>query len=111
HEVAGGEHADVGHGHPGVLQRGHGGLGGQVDDGVVRALAELGHVDPEDPDVSAGHQAAPCRGSNAKFTASVPAVSSPTGTVVSFTFIPSWTCSGSSSTLTTLPRTDVPSQS
>ena len=35
----------------------------------------------------------------------------PTGTVVSRTFIPNVTCSGSAGTFTTFPRTLVPSQS
>ena len=44
-------------------------------------------------------------------TASVPAASVPTGTVVRRTFMPSVTCSGSGSMLVRLPRTLVPSQS
>src|SRR6185295_15354606 len=80
HETAGGEHADVLHGHAAVGQRTHGRLGGQVDGVAVEVLAELGHVDPEDPDV-VSHQAT-STGSNPKPTASVPAASAPTGTVV-----------------------------
>ena len=51
HQVAGGEDADVGHRDPTVGQGGEDRLGGEVDDVLVRILAELGHVDPEDPDV------------------------------------------------------------
>ena len=41
--------AHVLHGHPAVGQRAEGRLGGQVDGVQVRVLAELGHVDAEDP--------------------------------------------------------------
>ncbi len=50
-------------------------------------------------------------GSKPKPMASVPAASVPIGKVVRRTFMPRCTCSGSGSTLTTLPRTLVPSQS
>ena len=36
---------------PGVLDRFHSGLGGQVNRVFVRMLPELGHVDPQDPDI------------------------------------------------------------
>jgi hypothetical protein len=39
------------HGDPTVGQRRQGRLGGQVDHVGLGVLAELGHVDPEDPDV------------------------------------------------------------
>ncbi len=51
HEVAGGEHAHVLHGDAGVAERAERGLGGEVDGVLVGVLAELRHVDPEDPDV------------------------------------------------------------
>ena len=38
---------------PGVGEGAHDRLGPEVDDVVVGVLAELGHVDPEDPDVVA----------------------------------------------------------
>ncbi len=53
HQVAGGQHAHVLHRHAAVGQRGERGLRGQVDDVLVGVLAELGHVDAEDPDVVA----------------------------------------------------------
>ena len=102
------------HGHAAVGERGHGRLGGEVDGVLVGVLAELGHVDPEDPDVVAGHRVpAPsvrparsrsrwprCRRRRCRW-----------GRSASRTFMPSVTCSGSGSTLMMLPRTLVPSQS
>ena len=55
HEVARCEDADVLHRHTAVSECCHGGLGREVHDVLVRVLAELGHFDPEDPDVVAGH--------------------------------------------------------
>ena len=51
HEVARGEHADVGHRRSGVGERALRGFSRQVDGVLVGALPELRHVDPEDPDV------------------------------------------------------------
>ena len=48
--LAAGGHADVFHGHAGVTECTQDGLGGEVDRILVDVLAELGHVDPEDPD-------------------------------------------------------------
>ena len=53
HQVACREHADVRHGDARVGQRARGGLRRQVDGVVVGVLAELGHLDSEDPDLVA----------------------------------------------------------
>ena len=75
---------------PAVGQGAEGGLGGQVDRVLVGVLAELGHVDPEDPDVVACHRQSGLlrAASKPKPTASVPAPSVPIGNVVSRTFMP-----------------------
>ncbi len=54
HQVAGGEHADVGHRDTAVGECVCRRLCGEVDGVAVGVLAELGHVDAEDPDVVAG---------------------------------------------------------
>jgi hypothetical protein len=59
HEVAGRQHTHLAHGHAAVGKRPHGGLGGEVDRVEVGVLAELGHVDSENPDVVTGHVAVP----------------------------------------------------
>ena len=51
HEVAEPQDADVLHGDAAVGQGTHGGLGRQIDGVLVGVLPELGHVDPEDPNV------------------------------------------------------------
>ena len=68
------------HRHAAVGERGQGRLGGEVDGVLVGVLAELGHVDPEDPDVVAAIGSALLRqetGSKPKPMASVPASSVP----------------------------------
>ena len=59
HEVAGRQDAHVLHGDTAVGQGAQSGFGGQVDGVLVRVLPELGHVDPEDPDVFSCHARAP----------------------------------------------------
>ena len=113
HEVAGADDADVLHGHPAVGERAVRRLGGQVDDVLVRVLAELRHVDAEDPELlrCRCHRAQPPSGSKPKPTASVPLSSVPITSVARRTFMPVVTCSGSGVTLIRLARTLVPSQS
>ena len=54
HQVPGRNDPDVGHGHAGVAERAGRGLSRQVDGVEVGMLAELGHPDPQDPDLVAG---------------------------------------------------------
>src|SRR5690606_5309078 len=79
HEVAGCQHTHFLHRHAAVGEGGQRRLSGKVDGVLVRVLAELGHVDPEDPDVVA-HVLSPqfSMGSNPKPIASVPSSSVPT---------------------------------
>ena len=101
HEVAGADDADVLHRHAGVGQRALHGLRRQVDDVLVGVLPELGHVDPQDPQLfrSGCHRAQPPSGSKPKPTASVPSSSVPMTSVARRTFMPVLTCSGSGVTL------------
>ena len=59
HEVARGEHAHLLHRHAAVGERAHRRLGREVDGVLVGVLAELRHVDPEDPDVVTCHGQSP----------------------------------------------------
>ena len=111
HQVAGADHPHVLHLDAAVGQGAEHGLGGQVDQVQVRVLAELRHVDAQDPQVVGCHAAQPPRGSNPNPIASVPLSSVPMTCVASCTFMPRVTCSGSGSTLIRFARTLVPPQS
>ena len=76
---------------PAVGQRPAHRLGRQVDGVLVRVLAELGHVDPQDPQLfrCRCHCAQPPSGSKPKPTASVPLSSVPMTSVARRTFMPS----------------------
>ncbi len=110
HQVPCADHTHVAHRHPAVGQRAEYGLGGQVDQVLVGMLAELGHVDPENPNVVGCHGHPP-RGSYPNPIASVPSPSVPMTSVARRTGIPRLTCSGSGVTLIRLARTLVPPQS
>ncbi len=56
HQVAGGEDSHLLHRHAAIGEGAHGRLGGEVDRVLVGVLAELGHMNPEDPDVITGHR-------------------------------------------------------
>ena len=73
-EVARADNSDLLHCHPAVRQRAGDGLGGQVDQVQVGMLAELRHVDAEDPALRGlrCHVAHPPRGSKPNPIASVP---------------------------------------
>src|SRR3954451_24553560 len=99
-------------GDAGVVERVERGLRGQVDHVLVGIAADLGHRGAEHPDGFTHWKfPSPLRaqtGSNPNTTASVPSSSVPATNVVRRTFIPSFTCSGSDSTLTTLAFTSPP---
>ena len=59
HQATGREHADVAHRHPAVGEGGHRRFGREVDRVLVGVLAELRHLDAEDPDVVTGHGGSP----------------------------------------------------
>ena len=111
HQVAGADHTDVLHLDPTIGQGPQNGLRGQVDQVLIGVLAELGHMDTQDPQVLRRHVAQPPWGSKPNPIASVPLSSMPITVVASCTFMPSVTWSGSGSTLIRFPRTLVPSQS